>query len=95
MNAVSIAVATNSGPSRLDGAPNVGLAATYLAAGADDEPGAVSFIAGVGRSSDSKAWASGSGSADGAVGWGGASNKKPTPKKTPTVAAPTAAREMR
>jgi len=95
MNAASIAVAANPDASRFDGAPDMGLAAVFSAADAIDEPDAVSLIAGGGTSCASRASIGGTGSAEDPTPSGGASNKKPAPKKIPTVAAPTTPRETR
>jgi ABC-type uncharacterized transport system substrate-binding protein len=63
--------------------------------GADDEPHAVSLFAGGASSCASGVCAGGIGSAGKLTGCGGTSSKKPTPKKTPTMAAPTAPRKTR
>jgi hypothetical protein len=95
MNAVSIAVAANPDASRFDGAPDMGLADVFSAADAIDDPDAVSVIAGGGTSCASRVSIGGTGSAEDPTPCGGASNKKPAPKKIPTVAAPTTPSETR
>jgi hypothetical protein len=94
MNAVSIAVAANPDACRFDGALDIGLTAIFSAADAI-EPDAVSLIAGGGTSCASRASIGGTGSAEDPIPSGKASNKKPAPKKIPTVAAPTTPRETR
>ena len=95
MRAVSIVVASDTGVSWLDGTSGVAIAITLSAGDPADElhPGS-SFLGG-GTSRASRAGATGTGSVNGATGCGGASNKKPMPKKMPTVAAATALRETR
>ena len=95
MSVVSISVDLNAGMSRLAGAPSVELAAALSAGNPGDGPRAVSLSAGGGTGSASRACGDVTGSAGGAAGCGGVSDKKPTPKKTAMVAAPTAPREAK
>jgi len=98
-----IAVDSNAGAFRLSGGPAVaaldsgkvlskGLAATLSAGSADDEPHPASSFLGDGASCATRA---SSGEAGDAARSGGASNKKPTPKNTPTGAIATTLRERR
>ena len=72
---------------------SIGSAGSVLSVGS--VASAASLFSGDWISSTCTACASGAGSLSGAAGCGGAINKKPTPKKTPTVAAATALRGTR
>jgi len=87
--AVAIAIDPIASISWSDPAPEVAVATTLSAGGADDEPGIVS-IAGAATSGVTKASAAGAGSAGCMAGLRGPSLKKATPKKTTIVAAATA-----
>jgi len=95
IGAVSIVAASNTGVFGLDGSLSVGLVAALSTGSVDDEPHVVSLLAGDGTSCASRASGAETASAGGAAGSGEASNKKPMPNNTPTVAVMTALRETR
>jgi hypothetical protein len=95
MGAASIFVPANAAASRLVDSAGVGSSALFSLAGADNEPQPVSFASGGEISSSSIVCAGEIGYADGPTGCGGASNKKLTQKKVPTVTAPTTPTETR
>jgi hypothetical protein len=95
MGAVSTVVASNTGFCRLDGTSGVSIAIISSGGDPGDEPHPASSFLGGGASCASRASGGEADSAGDAARSGGASNKKPTPKNTPTGAIATTLREAR